>query len=125
MASRASNRRIWRDTRVVYVLLVWAAFTTGLFVYFDGRITPHQAAPAVASTQAGNDAAMYRGSIVVVPQFGNNCRKLIFDNRTGRMWANGYVDCDTAVGSVAESKREGATGADRFNAIGAAFRENH
>jgi hypothetical protein len=122
MASRASNRRFWRDIRVVYVLLVWAAFTTGLFVYFDGRIALHSPAPSGAALRSGEDAAMYRGSVVVMPQFGNSCRKMIFDNRTGRMWANGYVDCDTAVGSVTESKREGATGTDRFNAIGAAFR---
>ena len=123
MASRASVRRFWRDIRVVYVLLVWAAFTTGLFVYFDSSITLHRVAPPAPASQADKDDELYTGSIVVVPRFGNDCWKMMIDNRTGRMWENGYVDCDSVVGTLAESERNGATSSARLNAIGAAFRD--
>ena len=44
MTSRASVRYLWRDIRLVYVLLAWVALAIGLFAYFDNGITFHSRA---------------------------------------------------------------------------------
>jgi hypothetical protein len=44
------------------------------------------------------------------------------DNRTGRMWENGYVDCYVAVSDLAENKRNGAISSVRIPSISSAFR---
>ncbi len=123
MASRASARYLWRDMRLVYALLAWVALAIGLFIYFDNSITFQAAAPAKPQAQAGNDDTLYTGSIIVVPRAGDDCWKMMLDNRTGRMWENGYVDCDAVVGVLAESKQDGAARAGRLHAIGASFRD--
>jgi len=120
MASRASDRWFWRDVRLVYVLLVWAVFSAGLFVYFDGIITLHR--EASAPPQAAGDDELYTGSIVVVPPQGDHCWQMMLDNRTGRMWDGGYLDCGVIVDALAENKHNGTVRAVRMNAIGAAFR---
>lgn len=126
MASRVPVRWFWRDVRLVFVLLVWAAFGTGLFAYFDGGIDltvnwrPAPPAPP-APPQTSSDDALYTGSIVVVPPQGDRCWQMMLDNRTGRMWESGYMDCDTVVDALTDSRRTGAS-AVRLNAIGATFR---
>jgi hypothetical protein len=124
MVSRAVQLS-WRDTRLVFVLLVWAAFAGALTAYLNNGIalggggthmTP-AAAPAVS------DDERYAGSIVVVPFSGHDCWKMMLDNRTGRMWGVGYVDCDAAFGVLAAGRRAEASRADRLNAIGASFRD--
>ena len=122
MASRAPVRWFWRDMRLVFVLLVWAAFGIGLLAYLDSSISFSLHRPAPAPPQAVADAELYTGSIVVVPSRGDRCWQMMLDNRTGRMWEGGYVDCDNVVGALAESKRKGAVHAVRLNAIGASFR---
>ena len=126
MASRASVRHhFWRDMRLVYVLLAWVALAIALFLYFDKSITFRDAAPAKPVARAAADDALYTGSIIVVPRAGNDCWKMMLDNRTGRMWENGYVDCNTVVGVLAESKKDGASRAGRLHAIGASFRDGN
>ena len=123
MASRVAVRRFWRDMRLVFVLLVWAAFGTGLFAYFDSSInlTVNLRPPPPVPAQAASDDELYTGSIVVVPPRGDRCWQMMLDNRTGRMWESGYLDCDTVVDALTDSKRTGAS-AVRLNAIGSAFR---
>jgi hypothetical protein len=126
MVSRAPVRWLWRDIRLVYVLLVWAAFATGLFVYFDGSITLRpgaRAAPVSPAAQAAKDDAIFTGSIIVVPRSGDDCWKMMLDNRTGRMWESGYVDCNAVAGALADDQRASQSRAVRLHAIGAAFRE--
>jgi hypothetical protein len=121
MASRVPVRWFWRDMRLVFVLLVWAAFGTGLFAYFDGSINLTINLRPPAPAQAVSDDALYTGSIVVVPTRGDRCWQMMLDNRTGRMWESGYMDCDTVVEALTDSNRTGAS-AVRLNAIGSAFR---
>ena len=122
MASRAVPR-LWHDVRLVYVLLLWAAFVAGLYFFFDGGISLHRAAPAKSVAQSANDDKLYTGSIIVVPRTGHDCWKLMLDNRTGRMWENGYVDCDMIAGVLAANQHNIAARAGRLHAIGAAFRD--
>ncbi len=53
-------------------------------------------ADALARGGAFGGGAIYTGSILYWPDQGTLCRQLLFDNRTGRLTENGYVDCDSA-----------------------------
>ena len=77
MASRAPVRWFWRDMRLVFVLLVWAAFGIGLLAYLDSSISFSLHRPAPAPPQAVADAELYTGSIVVVPSRGDRCWQMI------------------------------------------------
>jgi hypothetical protein len=131
MASRVKVQWLWRDLRLLYVLLVWAAFGSSLFYFFNGGIMfqgaasvpPHRAASASAPPpQSQSDDEIYTGSVIVVPPRGDKCWQMMLDNRTGRMWENGYVDCYVAVRELAENKRNGAISSVRMQSISNAFR---
>jgi hypothetical protein len=49
-----------------------------------------------AARSALSDDEIYTGSILYLPNRGNLCRQLLFDNHNGRVTDNGYVDCDRA-----------------------------
>ena len=124
MASQVPLRWLWRDARMVPVLLVWAAFAVGLLIYFNGGILPHAASAAgrapvaAAPPRAAVDDTHYTGSLVLVPRSGDECRKLIFDNRTGIMWEGGSFDCYT----MAKTRGPQETlGIARMQALHAAF----
>ena len=121
MASRASNRWLWRDIRLVYVLLVWAAFACSLFAYFNGGITLHRNADAGAP-KGESDQEIYTGSILLVPTYGNRCTQMLLDNRTGRMWDYGDFDCDKLSQRLVASEPRGITSEVRVKAISSAFR---
>lgn len=126
MALRVTDRWLWRDLRLVYVLLVWVAFSFSIFYFFGGGIfgggiTLHGKAPG-PSQQAQSDDEIYTGSIIVVPPRGDQCWQMMLDNRTGRMWENGYVNCYVAVRQLADSKRSGAISSIRIQSISDAFR---
>jgi hypothetical protein len=129
MASREKVHWLWRDLRLLAVLLVWAAFGSSLFYFFNGEIMFHGAAivpPRGAASapppQARNENEIYTGSIIVVPPRGDKCWQMMLDNRTGRMWENGYVDCYVAVRELAENKRSGTISSVRIQSISDAFR---
>ncbi len=129
MASRAKVHWLWRDLRLLYVLLVWVAFGCSLFYFFNGgimfqgaAIMPPYGAASAPPAQAQNDNEIYTGSIIVVPPRGDQCWQMMLDNRTGRMWETGYVDCYLAVRELAENKRSGAISSVRMQSISNAFR---
>ncbi len=51
---------------------------------------------AAAAALAQSDDEIYTGSILYMPNEGNICRQLLFDNHNGRFTDNGYVDCERA-----------------------------
>ncbi len=120
MAARAAQL-FWRDMRLVGMLLAWAAFGTAAVLYFS--VTAQRAGPAPAGPTL-SDAALFTGSIVVVPRSGHDCWKMMLDNRTGRMWEDGYLACDLALGVPAEKRADEGKRAGRLQAIGASFRDN-
>ena len=126
MVTHVTDRWLWRDLRLVYVLLVWAVFGFSLFFFFSGDIfsggfTLRGKAPD-STQQAQSDDEIYTGSIIIVPPRGNQCWQMMLDNRTGRMWENGYVDCYVAVRELAENKRSGTISTIRIRSIMDAFR---
>jgi hypothetical protein len=136
MASRVTDRWLWRDLRLVYVLLVWAAFGFSIFYFFSGSMfnsgtfnsgmfsggNTLRGNAADPAQQAQSDDQIYTGSIIVVPPRGDQCWQMMLDNRTGRMWENGYVNCYVAVRQLADNKRSGAISSIRIQSISDAFR---
>jgi len=127
MAARVSSHRHWflRDIPRTYVMFVWLAFGLAAFVYaYDWHpsgwsVLKHEA--AVTKPQR-REAENYTGSIIIVPAGSDSCWQRMIDNRTGKMWDKGYVNCYEAVSPQDKDQRVGMSSL-RINAIGKAF--NH
>jgi hypothetical protein len=127
MAARVKSRRRWftRDIPRTYLLLVWLAFGLVVLIYSNDwhpggwSALRHETA---ATPPQRNIVDSYTGSIIIVPTRGDFCWQRMLDNRTGKMWDKGYVNCDEAV-SRAEKEARGGMSTARINAIGKAF--NH
>jgi len=108
-----------------YVLFVWLGFALAAFLYaYDWHpsgwsVLRKQEAAVKPQRREGEN---YTGSIVIVPGGGDLCRQRIIDNRIGKMWDKGYVNCYEAVAPQEKDQRVGMSSA-RINAIGKAF--NH
>ena len=127
MPSRVTRHWLLRDARRTGVLLVWVTFGFSILIYFIDW-SPVQRASAVrppvnAAIAKINGDELYTGSIIMVPTRGEDCWQRIIDNRTGKMWDIGYVNCYEAV-SRSEKSREGTTSVMRLNSIGKAFRHD-
>ena len=128
MAARVSSRRrrwIMRDIPRTYIMLVWfAAAATALIYFNDWRPSGWSAMRPEAKVEKPKqptEAEIYTGSIIIVPPGGEKCWELQIDNRTGRMWEKGYVNCYEAA-SPPEKNPNSAISSQRMNAIGNAFR---
>ncbi len=73
-----------------------------------------------ATATAPSDDEIYTGSILYMPDDGNVCRQLLFDNHNGRFSDNGYVDCERAAyqGSLDSPKQWSAA---RLRVISSGF----
>jgi hypothetical protein len=93
------------------------AFGIGRYV-----IATRQAAAVAAALAADDDDDIYTGSILYMPDSGNACRQLLFDNQNGQFTDNGYVDCDLAAyrGPNATPKQWSAA---RVRVISSGFRD--
>ena len=125
MAARVPSRRRWflRDVPRTYVLFVWLAFGLAAFVYaYDWHPSGWSALKheAAAVKPQRRDAEYYTGSIIIVPAGGDSCWQRMIDNRTGKMWDKGYVNCYEAVSPQDKDQRVGMSSL-RMNAIGKAF----
>jgi hypothetical protein len=124
-AARARSRRRWfmRDIPRTYLLVVWLGFGVAILVYANDwhpsgwSALRHEA--AIKPPQRPQ-AESYTGSIIIVPTRGDFCWQRMLDNRTGKMWDKGYVNCEEAV-SRAEKEARGGMSTARINAIGKAF----
>jgi hypothetical protein len=83
------SERVRRSTAVAAVLALLAA---GLFAARDVKIQLTSAKPVPTPS----DDEIYTGSILFVPDDGKVCRRVLFDNRTGRLSDGGLVDCESA-----------------------------
>jgi len=127
MAARQTTHRRWflRDIPRTYVLLVWLAFGLAIFIYANDwrpsgwKALRHEASVKPPQTNKGES---YTGSIIFVPPRGDECKEIALDNRTGKMWDKGPINCDEAV-SRGDRDQRGGMSTLRMNAIGKAF--NH
>jgi hypothetical protein len=126
-AHRGSSHQRWflRDVPRTNLLLVWLAFGAAVLVYsIDWHPSGWSALKekAAAKPPSRNEATLYTGSIIIVPTTGDRCWRRVLDNRTGKMWDQGYVSCDEVV-SPPEKDHSVGMSSLRMNAIGKAF--NH
>ena len=103
MASRLSIRQnFFRDLPPAIVLLgcafVIVSLAIFLFPYWspsprDGATRPHskELEPQLNEFNFDN---RYAGKIVTGLPYENKCRELILDNRNGKIWDKGYINCD-------------------------------
>lgn len=125
MAARVSSHRRWflRDVARTYVLFVWLAFGLAAVLYtHDWHPSGWSALKQEAATAKPQrrEAENYTGSIIIVPPGSDQCWQRIIDNRTGKMWDKGYVNCYEAVSPQDKDQRVGMSSL-RMNAIGKAF----
>jgi hypothetical protein len=126
---RVSSRHHWftRDIPRTNILLIWLAFGAAVLIYsIDWHPSGWSALKkeTAAKPSPRNDAAYYTGSIIIVPTRGDQCWRRMLDNRTGKMWDQGYVNCDEAVAPLEKDQRVGMSSL-RMNAIGKAFNHAH
>lgn len=132
MATRTLHRRLaMRDVSRIGVLFVGLGICFGLVLYLSGLPPFQRGTPAISrgsaapdsagkiETETGNDQKIYTGSIIFVPPRGDLCTQWLIDNRNGRMWENGSIDCSTA---ASKNTGEGQS-AMRMRSIGKAFKE--
>jgi hypothetical protein len=97
--AKAARRRLGDNLRqTLAVVAVGALLGTSLFAT-GTYITARQHAAAVAAEvarAAANDEEIYTGSILYMPDEGQSCHQLLFNNQSGRFTDNGYVDCINA-----------------------------
>ena len=131
MTSLASSRHLssrhWRlrDVPPAVVLLVWVAFAASVFFYFsDWFPVRHEVAVKSQMHNASrvvDDDKLYSGSIFVVPERGDSCWEFGLDNRTGKMWDKGFVNCYEAISRSAAGKNLGGITGERLRAISKTF----
>jgi hypothetical protein len=78
------------------IVAISLCFCAGAFGIGRYVILTRQAAAVAAALAAVDDDDIYTGSILYMPDSGNACRQLLFDNQNGQFTDNGYVDCDRA-----------------------------
>lgn len=126
MASLAPSRQ-WRlrDVPLAVVLLVWVAFAASVFFYFsDWFPVRHEVAvkpQMYNSSRITNDNRLYFGSIFIVPERGESCWEFGLDNRTGKMWDKGFVNCYEAISRSVAGKNLGGISSERLRAISKTF----
>jgi hypothetical protein len=91
-ARRAGNR----PGQVGLVVAIGAVLGFAAFGIDDYVTAKKTAAKAAATALAASDEEIYTGSILYMPNRGELCRQLLFDNQNGQFTDNGYVDCARA-----------------------------
>lgn len=68
-------------------------------VHYSGGISALFQPPAISHE---SDPKLLSGSLLFSPIDGNTCRQSLFDNATGQIRDNGFVDCSAAKAQTAE-----------------------
>jgi hypothetical protein len=111
---RNGSRQVWA---IVMIGLCLGAGAFGIGRY----VTVTRQAAAVEAASAADDDEIYTGSILYMPDSGNVCRQLLFDNQNGQFTDNGYVDCDRAAYHGAATPKQWS--AARARVISSGFRD--
>jgi hypothetical protein len=117
-ARRAGNR----PSQIGLVLAIGAFLGFAAFGIDDYVTAKKAAAKVAAAAVAASDEEVYTGSILYMPDRGDLCRQLLFDNQNGQFTDNGYVDCTRAAyrSSSEEAKHWSAA---RVRVISSGFRD--
>ena len=79
-------------------------------------VPPVQPIRAIAMDPLGEFAKTRIGQVLYSPAVGDNCRRVIFDNRTGSLYEAGHVFCGQETTAEAQP-----TGANRILSMRDAF----
>jgi hypothetical protein len=111
---RLGRRR--RDSRraVVAFVVLCAVFLPLLFFAVSPVLVSKMQTAAQGRAQTDDNLAT--GSILLVPNYGSDCRRRLIDNATWRIWDDGIVDCHTALNDG------GSPSASRVDVIREGFR---
>lgn len=121
-ARPSKTRRRSRDIARPFIVIVAMAALLGLgFLTTQQVITAKRQAADAASAASKTD--VYAGSILYIPDQGNACRELMFDNRNGRFTDKGFVDCQVAFSRSAEDEPKQWSAA-RVRVISDGFRKH-
>jgi hypothetical protein len=131
MATRLSfDRWLLRDLPLAKVTLIWVAFGLSILFYFSDW-SPHRRELAarpqfsnVISVNNNDDDQIYTGSIVFSPTRGDQCWERMLDNRTGKMWDKGFINCDEVTPQEKAKKMAEGMGAMRMRAFSKVFRHD-
>ena len=108
----------------VRALAAASALVGILSIVFVGLNAHFSAPPSPASPQQQGAETRRTGSILFFPWTGDICEKRRFDNRTGQILPNGYVNCETELASSnAGSTAERRDNTVRMQAILDAFKK--
>jgi hypothetical protein len=100
--------------------VIGGVLAVGLFASGQFEFARSLRTPALAPL---SDDEVYTGSILYLPDRGQMCRQLLFDNRTGRVQDNGLVDCEQAsYRGMKEASKEWST--SRAQVISESFRQH-
>lgn len=91
----------------------------GATLYFSGVPMPWSQAPAVAAVEPDHRT----GSIMYVPVKGPMCEVHRFDNATGQVVPNGFVNCERRVDDIPDPMGPNGERSARLRAISGAFKK--
>jgi hypothetical protein len=116
--TRSRSRDFARPAIVVVTMgaLLGLGFMTTQQVITASRHT-------VARASMSGDDDVYTGSILYMPDRGNACRQILFDNRNGQSTDKGYVDCQLAFSHSIDNEPKQWSAA-RVRVISDGFRGN-
>ena len=123
---RVGPQKVQRRSRdgkrlVVVVLALGSVLALGLFATDEYATAPQQAPLAVTAATGQSKGQVYTGSILYMPNNGNVCHQLFFDNHTGTFTDNGNVDCERAYDLDASGAPK-EWSSDRVRVISSGFR---
>jgi hypothetical protein len=122
LAPAVKTRSRSRDFARPAIVVITMAALLGLgFMTTQQMITASRHMVARASMSGDDD--VYTGSILYMPDRGNACRQILFNNRNGQLTDKGYVDCQTAFSHSTDSEPKQWSAA-RVRVISDGFRGN-
>jgi hypothetical protein len=123
LASAVKTRRSRsRDFARPAIVVIAMGALLGLGFFTTQQMITASRHTAARASMSGDDD-VYTGSILYMPDRGNACRQILFDNRNGQMTDKGYVDCQLAFSHSVDSEPKQWSAA-RVRVISDGFRGN-
>lgn len=91
-----TQQRVGNGSRQIFIVVVALGALLALGALATDRyITAAKSQPA-AAVDASNDADIYTGSVLYMPDTSDVCHQWLFNNQNGRLTDNGNVSCEDA-----------------------------
>jgi hypothetical protein len=113
---------------LIVATVLTVVFSLAVFVTVRSYLSPDREIKNVVSKATtlprspGGEAAHREASIVVETNRKGRCEERRFDNRTGKIVASNYVDCEARLGDERDTTPSENLSAERMRAILGAFK---